>query len=150
LGLTQYLRGDFAAAADSFAKNMEYSRRHDDNLVATTYWRYLTLRRLEKHDEAAALLAPVSPHMNIIENEGYQQLCLMFRGDIQPEALLPAGGEQSTHDATTGYGVGMWYLLNGDPARAEEIFRRVLDGTNWPAFGFIAAEAELARSRKTD
>jgi tetratricopeptide (TPR) repeat protein len=150
LGLTQYLRGDFAAAAESFGKNMEYSRRHDDNLVATTYWRYLAVRRLGKHDEAAMLLKPCTHDLTIIENDAYHRLLLMFRGEIKPEALLPAGGEQSTNDATTGYGVGMWYLLNGDSARAEVIFRKVVDGTNWPAFGFIAAEAELARMNKPD
>ena len=29
--------------------------------------------------------------------------------------------------------------------RAREIFRRVIDGNYWAAFGYVAAEAELAR-----
>jgi hypothetical protein len=47
--------------------------------------------------------------------------------------------------ATQGYGVANWYLYNGDEARAHEIFRRILQTANWAAFGYIAAEAELAR-----
>ena len=47
--------------------------------------------------------------------------------------------------ATYGYGVGHWYLVNGQRARAREIFERVVSGAQWPAFGFMAAEAELAR-----
>jgi hypothetical protein len=31
---------------------------------------------------------------------------------------------------------------------AEEFFRRIVSGKYWPAFGFIAAEAELARNKK--
>ncbi len=47
--------------------------------------------------------------------------------------------------ATQGYGVGNWYLVNGDVAAATEIFERIVAGTSWAAFGYIAAEAELAR-----
>ena len=47
--------------------------------------------------------------------------------------------------ATQGYGVGNWYLYNGDEDRALEIFERIIEGTSWAAFGYIAAEAEVAR-----
>jgi len=47
--------------------------------------------------------------------------------------------------ATQGYGVGNWYLVNGETKKAREIFDRVLAGKAWPAFGFIAAEADVAR-----
>jgi hypothetical protein len=47
--------------------------------------------------------------------------------------------------ATQGYGVGNWYLVNGDRARATAIFDRVLAGKAWTAFGFIAAEADVTR-----
>ena len=47
--------------------------------------------------------------------------------------------------ATVGYGLGNWHFYNGDRARAEEYFRRIVAGKYWPAFGFIASEAELAR-----
>jgi hypothetical protein len=47
--------------------------------------------------------------------------------------------------ATQGYGVGNWYLVNGDKAKAKEIFERVVAGKAWPAFGYIAAEADLRR-----
>jgi hypothetical protein len=42
--------------------------------------------------------------------------------------------------------VGEWYLLNGDEAVARLVFTRVLSGHDqWAAFGYLAAEAELAR-----
>ena len=48
-------------------------------------------------------------------------------------------------DVTTAYGVGNWYLYNGDTARALGIFERIVATGNWAAFGAIAAEAEIAR-----
>jgi len=42
--------------------------------------------------------------------------------------------------------VGAWYLLQGNEAEARRVFLRVLSGRDqWAAFGFIAAEAEIAR-----
>ena len=49
--------------------------------------------------------------------------------------------------ATQGYGVGNFYLVNGDTERAKAIFRRVVAGSQWAAFGFIASEADLARMK---
>ena len=47
--------------------------------------------------------------------------------------------------ATQGYGVANWYLYNGDSDKAKEILEKVLDGTSWAAFGYIAAEADMKR-----
>ena len=47
-----------------------------------------------------------------------------------------------------GYGVGNWYLYNCRPEEAAAVFKRVVEGPCWPAFGFIAAEVELAHRRE--
>jgi hypothetical protein len=57
-------------------------------------------------------------------------------------AVTPSG-EMSVTDATAAYGVGNWHLYNGRRAEAEAIFRRILAGGQWGAFGFIAAEREM-------
>ena len=46
-----------------------------------------------------------------------------------------------------GYGVADYYLVNGQKDRALELMREVVRGPQWAAFGFAAAEAELARNR---
>ena len=46
-----------------------------------------------------------------------------------------------------GYGVANWYLAEGDPERGREILERIVEGTSWAAFGFLAAEADLAGLR---
>jgi len=47
--------------------------------------------------------------------------------------------------ATLSYGLGNWYLLKGDTARARAAFERAVASGGWPAFGFIAAEQDLRR-----
>jgi hypothetical protein len=73
----------------------------------------------------------------------------MYQGQIAPEELLDLRSDTdpdiSVDIATQGYGVGNWYLVNGDPEAAQEVFERILEGTSWAAFGYIAAEAEVAR-----
>ena len=66
---------------------------------------------------------------------------------MEPEDLLDARAADALNWATQGYGVGNWRLCNGQQDKAREIFEGVVAGDYWPAFGFIAAEAELARMR---
>ncbi len=146
LGLARYLRGDFAGALAAYDECLTVSRNFD-MLAATTYWRYLTLRRLGRSDEAGATLAPISRDLDIIENRSYHRLLLLFKGEMPEDSVLPPGERSSLDDATVGYGVGAWHLVNGRRAQATPLFQRVLEGTNWPAFGYLAAEAELARLR---
>lgn len=146
LGLAHYLKGDFPAALEAYRACMEVSTNPDAR-AATSYWLYLTLRRLGRDAEAAAILEPFGPEYEVIENQAYLDLLRLFRGDAAPEDLLGAGAEEPTlQGTTTAYGVGAWYLVNGDRDRALDIFRRAVAAeTQWAAFGYIASEAELAR-----
>lgn len=145
LGLAHYLAGDFEAAAEAYRACADVSE-HPDSKVATAYWRYLTLRRLGRDDEARAVLEPIGADLDIIESTAYLDLLLLYGGEGDPEALLgPSGDDATLQSTTTAYGVGMWHLLQGDRAEAERIFRLIHAGEGqWPAFGYIAAEAELA------
>ncbi len=146
LGLAHYLKGDFAAAAEAYARCAQVSA-HPDSKVATAYWQVMTLKRLGRTAEADAVLASVAPGMEVIESGGYLDLLLLHKGERSAEDLLRPGGAGVTLESTTtGYGVGAWHLLRGDTAQALEVFRRVVAGRDqWAAFGYIAAEAELAR-----
>ena len=72
----------------------------------------------------------------------------MYKGVIAPKDFLDIESASELDVATLGYGLGHWYLYNGDCERAGAIFRRVTSGPYWPAFGFIAAEVELAERRR--
>ena len=120
---------------------------NDDMLVATSDWLYMTLRRLGQDAEAETVLERISPDMRILENGAYHRRLLMYKGELPADSLLGMQDEDAVQIATYGYGVGNWYLYNGDTTRADEVFRRILEGPNWAAFGYIAAEAELAARR---
>jgi len=115
-------------------------------LVATTYWYYLALARQGKTREAAALLAPITAGMDIIENGSYHKLLRMFKGELTPESLL-APGTAGLDAVTTRYGIAAWHLAGGRREAAVALLREIVDQSpqQWPAFGYVAAEADLAR-----
>jgi tetratricopeptide (TPR) repeat protein len=143
LGLAYYLQGDFEQALRCYRNCMEVSD-NPDALVATTHWLYMTLRRLGRQEEAATVLVPITADLDVIENQAYHDLLLMYKGELGPDDLL-SPGEDSIQSATVSYGVGNWYHYTGDPERAREIFAAIVKGEQWPAFGHIAAEADLRR-----
>ena len=145
LGLAYYLQGDFARALHAYREGMKVSTVNDDMLVATSDWLYMTLRRLKRDADARQVLEPIKERMDVIENTAYHQRLLMYKGLRSPESVLNLNTADDTQIATQGYGVGNWYLVNGDRQKAREIFEKVIAGRAWPAFGFIAAEADLKR-----
>jgi tetratricopeptide (TPR) repeat protein len=146
LGLAHYLAGDFARALPAYDACMKVSN-NDDSIVATSDWMWMTLMRLDRKAEAAKVLDRISPKMEILENGSYHRRLLMYKGIEKPDTLLnPADADDLTL-ATQGYGVGNYYLVNGDRARAREIFTKVVSGPQWNAFGYIAAEADLLRMK---
>ena len=148
LALAYYLKGDFERALPVYQREME-NAQNDDRRVSTAHWLYMSLRRLGRDADAAKVLVPVRRDMNVIENETYHRLLLLYKGELPADSVLQVGptGEMSVTDATGAYGVGNWHLYNGRRDEAEGIFRRILAGGQWGAFGYIAAEAELARMR---
>lgn len=146
LALGYYLKGDFSRAADTWIKARD-SVGNADNLVAASYWLYLSLRRAGRPDDAEAVLQPISADLDVIENTEYHQLLRMFQGERAPGDLLAGSGEDSGGSATR-YGVGAWYLVNGRRDEAESLWKAILAGSDWPSFGHLAAEAEAARGLK--
>ncbi len=148
LGLAHFLKGSFSKSAEAFQNCVDLST-NDDMKVAATDWLYMCYRRLGRKDRAEGLLAHIKPEMDIIENTSYHKRLLMYKGEIAADSLLEAAvSEQNSLDLLTqGFGVGHWYLVNGDQGRASRIFQLITMQENWAAFGYIAAEAELRRMR---
>ncbi len=149
LGLAHFLRGDFASALTAYNECLKVSQ-NPDLVVATAYWRYLTLRRLDRDAEAATSLALVTDTLTLVENDGYLDLLRLYKGDVDVSAVMPPtpAGEMDVANSTTAFGVSMWHLLNGRDAQARDLWTRIVSGGQWAAFGSLAAEAELARLRR--
>ena len=118
---------------------------NDDMLCATSYWLYLTRRRLGDSTGAAAVLEPIHGDMEILENHAYQALLLLFRGELTEAEVLGAAAQGSVDYATRAYGAGALHLVEGDRERAFELFEAAMSSPRASAFGTIAAEAELRR-----
>ena len=146
LGLARYLRGEFEPALKAYRECLRFSK-NPDMLVATTHWLYMTLRRLDRPGEARQALEPIVADMEIIENASYHRLLLFYKGSEKADALASSLAAGSLDAVTIGYGLGNWHLYNGRPEQAKTMFRRIVEENEpqWPAFGYIAAEAELAR-----
>ncbi|MEK6282994.1 MAG: hypothetical protein AABN95_21765 [Acidobacteriota bacterium] len=144
LGLAQYLTQQNQQALKSYRECLKVSKT-PDALVATTHWLYMTLRRLNRAHEASETLKPIRAGMDIIENDGYYRLLLMYKGIVSPESLeqeaLRQEGSPGSYSIL--YGVGNWHFYNGRPVEARALFRKMLEGTQWTSFGYIAAEAEM-------
>lgn len=145
LGVAKYLKADYEGALYAFRKCMNFLRGHDDNLVAVTDWTYMTLIRLGRKEEATKLLEPITPDMVMIENTAYHRRCLLYKGVVKQDEFLSKDLEGELNMATSGYGLGNWYIQNGIAQRGVEILEKVVDGPYWPAFGYIAAETDLVR-----
>jgi tetratricopeptide (TPR) repeat protein len=144
LALARYLQGNYQGAYDAYVECMKVST-NDDSVTATSDWMWMTLMRLGRKAEAAKLLERITPKMDILENQSYHRRLLMYKGLEKPDALLDTAKADDTTIATQGYGVGNYYYVTGDTNRARGVFERVVAGSGWNAFGFIAAEADLAR-----
>lgn len=146
LGLAYYLKGDLKRAANAYKEALNVSK-NNDMLVATTHWYYMTLRRAERNKDAERLLEPINGDFEVIENSDYLRLVRLYRDEVRAGVLLNELGEkaETLGNASLGYGLGNWYLYNGDNEKAMDIFRKITAGNQWASFGFIAAETEMKR-----
>jgi tetratricopeptide (TPR) repeat protein len=146
LGLAYYLKGQNEKALKAYRECLKVSDS-PDRVVATSHWLYMTLRRLNRPEEAAKVLLPIRSGMDVIENTGYYRLLLMYKGEIPFETLVGEVKEQQASAASHSimYGLGNWHLYNGRKPEAAEMFRQIIASDQWTSFGYIAAERDLKR-----
>ena len=145
--LAYYLKGDFAKATTIFEDCINYSI-NPDLLVATVDWLYMCYQRTGQKDKAKAILQLVPDNTTVIENDAYLKRIMLYKGKTQAQELIDLTNPSPASELniiTQGYGVGNWYLYNGQEDKAKEIFKKIVATSYWPAFGYIAAEAELSR-----
>ena len=148
LGVAHYALGDFDSAIESFGKTVGLAGRYEDNLVAALDWLYMSTCRAGREDAARRLLDAVRVDADVQENFAYHRRLMLYKELLTPEELLDMAGASDIDRATLAYGLGNWHLCHGRTEEALAIFEQIVAGDTWPAFGFIAAEAELARRAK--
>ncbi|MBN2430719.1 MAG: hypothetical protein JXQ27_04555 [Acidobacteria bacterium] len=150
LGLARYLLGDYDDAWDAYQRCMT-TVTDDDGRVAVSYWLALTGFRRQRPAEINAVLGTIRPDMQVGENEAYYRLLRLFKGDFTPAAVQAWAADSALNTNTCGYGMAAWHLFNGRTDEARKLLTDIIaDPRYWPAFGFIAAEADLARRQPAD
>jgi len=144
LGVVQFLRGDFAGAAASFAKAQPIAPDAGE-LAGSTDWLWMSLSRAGRGAEAKAMLDR-RPDSKPVTN-AYTRRLQLYRGEIGPDAVLTPTDTEDVQVATLAFGLGNWYLVRGDKAQARKWFERSVQSGGWPGFGFIVSEVELRRLR---
>lgn len=147
LGVLQFLRGEFADAAASFAKALPIAPDSGEQ-QGSVDWLWMSLSRAGRNDEAKALLdrRPDSkpPDGKPVVN-AYSRRLQLYRGEITPDAVITKADTDDVQIATLAYGLGNWQLVRGNKAEARKSFERSVQSGGWPGFGFIVSEIELRR-----
>jgi tetratricopeptide (TPR) repeat protein len=144
LGVVQFVRGEFSAAAASFARAQPIAPDAGE-LAGSTDWLWMSLSRAGRGADAKAMLDR-RPDNKPVTN-AYTRRLQLYRGEIGPDAVLTPADTDDVQVATLAFGLGNWYLVRGDKAQARALFERSVQSGGWPGFGFIASEAELRRLR---
>lgn len=146
LGLAHYLKGEMEEALLAWNECLGVSQ-HVDSVVATSYWLVNVSRRLGLEERAREVLDGIHGDMDIIEVGSYLDVLLLHEGERTEEEVMGPGGDEATlASTTTAYGVGNWHFVEGRREQAYRIWERTIEAQNqWAAFGYIAAESELAR-----
>ncbi|NBC03004.1 MAG: hypothetical protein GVY20_04780 [Bacteroidetes bacterium] len=142
-GLAHYLQGEFDLAIAEYEASLQLDLT-DDMQIALLYWYYMALKRSGNDLKAGEIIEPVTADIELIENDAYLNLLLVFKGVFDSNRLMETS-EDALENATLGYGIGNWHYINGREERAITIWENIYQTDEWPAFGYIASEAELAR-----
>ena len=147
LGVLRYLKGDFNEAAALFG--MSQPRAPDGGERAgSTDWLWMSLSRAGRAAEATAMLATRPDSLPTPPGYAYVSRLKLYRGELSPNALFSPADTADVQVATLNYGLGSWYLVHGDTAKATAAFERAVASGGWPGFGFMVSEAELLRLRR--
>ena len=144
LGIIRFVRGDFAGAAKLFARAQPRAPDAGE-LTGSTDWLWMSLMRAGRKAEAQAMLDRHPDSLAVDSAYAYARRLKLYRGQIGPDALFTPADTADVQVATLAYGLGNWYLVRGDTARAKAEFQRSVKSGGWPGFGFIVSEVELRR-----
>jgi tetratricopeptide (TPR) repeat protein len=151
LGLAHFIKGEYRKALKAYKKCLVISK-NADMYAATANWMNITLRKSGKIKKAIDLYYSIDPNAELLESRDYMNLLELYRDKpLVDEVHLhyAVGGKSgnTTSTATVNFGAGFYCLLKGNKEKAREYFEKAIATNQWASFGFIAAEAELARMK---
>lgn len=146
-GIVRFARGDFTGAVNAFTRALPLAPDPGEN-AGSTDWLWMSLSRAGRKSEAAAFLARKPDSLKTAPDYAYTKRLALYRGETAPDRLFTPTDTAGVQVATLSFGLGNWYLVQGDTARALEQFRRATRSSGWAGFGFIISEIELRRLQR--
>jgi tetratricopeptide (TPR) repeat protein len=149
LGICYFLRGQYTKSVKALQHCLVLSK-NPDMYVATANWLNIAYRKLGKYKEAIGLFNSIDQKAELIESGDYLKILEMYthkstEKEIDSYAAMLSANDQTVGSATINFGVGYYALLFGHRQKAVTYFKKALASNQWSSFGYIAAEAELAR-----
>lgn len=143
LGLTYYLQKKYHKARYAYEKCLKLAE-NSDSYVAAANWLYVIYRHLGQDKKAVKLLKTIKDDMDLIENHSYHTILKLYQGSIDPMLLEKEINDgESLNNTTLAFGLGNYYSIIGNEAKAQILFEMITKGNQWSAFGYIAAESRL-------
>ena len=147
LGVLRFVEGDFAGAADLFARAQPRAPDGGER-AGSTDWLWMSLARAGRLAEATAMLERRPDSLPAPPGSAYVTRLRLYRGELTPATLISPADTADVQVATLNYGLGNWLMARGDTAGARAAWERAVASGGWPGFGFIVSEAELKRLRR--
>lgn len=128
--------GDYNTVLEYMDKAVEANelKDEDDILVSTAFYKYMALRKLGRHDDAAALIKDIPTSLTIIDNFNYHEAIKFLQGRYTKERFM------SRADTIGKYAIAMVDRFNDKNTDAAQLLS---DITKAEPKGFWLAEAEL-------
>jgi tetratricopeptide (TPR) repeat protein len=143
LGLALFLASDFELAERAWLRCLAVVG-NDESRVAVVHWLWCVRMRLGDPAGAAAVVASIRADLDVVENNSYLQLCLLYAGKLSREQIVPLSGSAGSALA---FGLAHHRMLTGDRQLAWRELVELSRADAWSAFGVVAAEVEVQRFR---
>ena len=143
LGLAHYLKHEFPQALAAYKKCLATSS-NPDNVVSASNWLYMISRRMGDEAGANSFMESIHDSLEIIENFNYHDIDLFYKGELSMEELQEKAESPGSGADAINYAIGNWYFYNGEKEKAKAVFEKILEGSSWSSFGYIAAEKDIA------
>jgi len=145
-GIAHYVRGDPARAVIDLTEAAR-TASHADELVATEYWLYLTLRRLGRPVEAREVLRAMPPESVVVARRPEWRVLRTLGGSRPLDSLqldVLATGDREAETIYL-YGLAVTMLTGGQAAEGKALLGIVGPLGQWHQLAAVAADADLAR-----
>jgi tetratricopeptide (TPR) repeat protein len=146
IGIYHYLKRDYTSCAAAFEKALA-ATQEPNNIAGASDWLYNAYQRMGDPVKAEKVLVPFTADYPIEDkNYPYFRRLLLFKKLITPEELIDPALEpsaMSVQDMTKLYGLANLHAYQGNPEKANELYKKVLMTDQWLGFAYAGAELDV-------